>query len=408
MKKLSLVAVALLAGVLTAPAQPQVLKDAERALKDGKTPAEVIAIITPAFSDPETSTLAQTYYIPGKAMFDEFDQLYALKQFNKLPEGGAIAMGNDLLGGYAFYMQALPLDSVKNEKGKVKTKYSKDIINTIAGHYGDYNQAAVDFWEAKQYMNAYMAWDCFINIVENPTFAAKVANVPTDTVVGEIAFNQALAAWQADSLQLALNSFRFAQSKGYNKKTLYDYALAVAVSLGDDLTTFEVAKQGMEAYGSEDPTYIGYVINYYLQNKQFEQAFAMVDEAIASDPNNAQYYFIKGILYDNQDKKAEAKAEFRKAIDMDPENWQALLQYGRVLCEEAYALSDAAPTTAAEYEAYFNEKIVPLFKEAADYLEKSWNINSENPEALRYLENIYYNLHDDAMMQDVENRKNNL
>ena len=341
-------------------------------------------------------------------MFDEFDQLYALKQFNKLPEGGAIAMGNDLLGGYAFYMQALPLDSVKNEKGKVKTKYSKDIINTIAGHYGDYNQAAVDFWEAKQYMNAYMAWDCFINIVENPTLAAKVANVPTDTVVGEIAFNQALAAWQADSLQLALNSFRFAQSKGYNKKTLYDYALAVAVSLGDDLTTFEVAKQGMEAYGSEDPTYIGYVINYYLQNKQFEQAFAMVDEAIASDPNNAQYYFIKGILYDNQDKKAEAKAEFRKAIDMDPENWQALLQYGRVLCEEAYALSDAAPTTAAEYETYFNEKIVPLFKEAADYLEKSWNINSENPEALRYLENIYYNLHDDAMMQDVENRKNNL
>ncbi|MGM9872903.1 MAG: tetratricopeptide repeat protein, partial [Muribaculaceae bacterium] len=158
----------------------------------------------------------------------------------------------------------------------------------------------------------------------------------------------------------------------------------------------------------EDPTYIGYVINYYLQNKQFEQAFAMVDEAIASDPNNAQYYFIKGILYDNQDKKAEAKAEFRKAIDMDPENWQALLQYGRVLCEEAYALSDAAPTTADEYEAYFNEKIVPLFKEAADYLEKSWNINSENPEALRYLENIYYNLHDDAMMQDVENRKNNL
>ena len=275
MKKLSLVAVALLAGVLTAPAQPQVLKDAERALKDGKTPAEVIAIITPAFSDPETSTLAQTYYIPGKAMFDEFDQLYALKQFNKLPEGGAIAMGNDLLGGYAFYMQALPLDSVKNEKGKVKTKYSKDIINTIAGHYGDYNQAAVDFWEAKQYMNAYMAWDCFINIVENPTLAAKVANVPTDTVVGEIAFNQALAAWQADSLQLALNSFRFAQSKGYNKKTLYDYALAVAVSLGDDLTTFEVAKQGMEAYGSEDPTYIGYVINYYLQNKQFEQAFAI-------------------------------------------------------------------------------------------------------------------------------------
>ena len=47
---------------------------------------------------------------------------------------------------------------------------------------------------------------------------------------------------------------------------------------------------------------------------------------------------------------------------------------------------------------------MPLFKEAADYLEKAWNIDNNNTDALRYLENVYYNLHDDAMLKDVESR----
>lgn len=405
MKKHLATAAALLVGVLAVPAQTQILKDAERAMKDGKTPAEVVAIITPAFSNPETQGLAQTYYIPGKAMFEEYDALYGLKQFGKLPEGGALTMANDLLGAYGFYMQALPLDSVPNAKGKVKPKYSKEILSTLAGHATDYHEAALTYWENKNYGGAYDAWQIYIDMATDPRFSSRMGNVPADTIIGEIAFNQGLAAWQADSLARALDSFALAKSKGYNKKQLYDYALAVASNLQDQDAMYQIALEAQPIYGAEDPTYIGYIINHYLQNKEFDKAFAMIDEAIANDPDNSQYYLVKGILYDNQDKKSEAKATFAKAIELDPQNWQAQLQYGRMLCEEAYTLSDHAPTNPAESEAFYNEKIVPLFKEAAEYLENSYNINSENPEALRYLENVYYNLHDEAMMKDVEQRK---
>ena len=84
MKKLSILAAGLLIGTLAMPAQEQVLKDAERAMKDGKAPAEVLTIITPAFNDPATAQLAQTYFIPGKAFYANYDELFALKQFNKL------------------------------------------------------------------------------------------------------------------------------------------------------------------------------------------------------------------------------------------------------------------------------------------------------------------------------------
>ena len=60
MKKLTVLTAGLLLGALALPAQEQVLKDAERALKGGQTPAQVIEIITPAFSDPATAKNAQT------------------------------------------------------------------------------------------------------------------------------------------------------------------------------------------------------------------------------------------------------------------------------------------------------------------------------------------------------------
>lgn len=402
-KHLVLAAAALFAGSMAVSAQMQVVKDAERAQKGGEAPAKVVEIITPAFTNPETAKLAQTYYIPGKAMFDEFDKLFGLKSLGRLGDGDGKKMADDLVQGYGYFIQALPLDSVANEKGKVKTKYSKDIVNTITGHVSDYNDAAITYWDLKNYKGAYDAWDIFLNLYETEPFKAKLT-APADTVIAEVYFNQALAAWQADSLQNALNSFEKAREKGYSKKQLYDYALGVATGLKDNEATFKWAQLGNELYGKEDPNYLGYMINSYLQNKEFDKAFTTIDAAIASDPNNSQYYFVKGVLYDNMDKKADAKAMFAKAVELNGENVQALTQYGAALCQEAYALSDQAPTSVAESQAYFDQKIKPLFEEAAIYLEKAWQLDNDNNDALRYLDNIYYNLRDEKKQAEIKQR----
>lgn len=122
-------------------------------------------------------------------------------------------------------MTALPLDTVVNEKGKVKTKYSKDIIKTIAGHYNDFDNAARFLWEAQDFEGAYTAWDIFLKLPNNPTIA-KSLTIPHDSIMGELAYNQALAAWQANKLDSALTAFDYARSKGYNKK-IYTTMLSV-------------------------------------------------------------------------------------------------------------------------------------------------------------------------------------
>lgn len=404
-KHLVLALAALSFGVCNAYAQADVVKEAQRAQKEGRPAEEVLNIIAPAFSNDETSSDALTYYIPGKALFSEFDNLFGLKQFGKLPEGGDALMARDLLKGYDMYVKVLSLDTIVDAKGKTKTKYSKDVVNTVTGHVNDFNNGAIALWDQKDYNGAYKCWDIYTSMYSTLPFSAKLT-APSDTLIGEIYYNQALAAWQADSLQNALKAFSNARKKGYNKKQLYDFALAVATSIPDQNAVLEWATEGKNLYGAEDPNYVGNIINIYLQNKDFDKAFAAIDEAIASDPNNAQYYFVKGVLYENKDDRPMAKTMYKKAIDLNPENVSALTQYGASLCQEAYVVSDAAPTNlnAVESKKYFDEKIRPLFEEASQYLEKAYQLDNDNMDALRYLENIYYNLGDEAKQNDVRKR----
>lgn len=403
MKKISILALGL-AVCATAGAQTSVLKEAEQAMKGGQEAAKVVNIITPAFSNAETQGLAQTYYIPGKASYNEYDKLLGLKQFGKTKEEDNAKMGKLLIQGYDMFMKALPLDSVPNEKGKIKPKYSKEMISTIAGHFTDYTNAGADLYNSKDYDGAYRAWAIFNEIPQNPTLREKLTNVPADTILGEIAFNQALAAWQGNHFEDALNAFLFAKSKGYSKKQLYDYAIAVADGAKNREAVLALSEEALGLYGDQDPMYLGQVVNYYLQSKDFDKAFEIINQAIAKNPDNSQYYNIQGVLYENVEKRPEAIAAYKKATELDPKNAQALYNYGRQLCESAYALNDAAPTSQKEYEDYKEAKIMPLFKEAVDVLENAYAIDPDNLDVLKYLENVYYNLGDEAKLNDVRKR----
>lgn len=153
--------------------------------------------------------------------------------------------------------------------------------------------------------------------------------------------------------------------------------------------------------------YMGQIVNYYLQKQDYDNAFQIINRAIQSDPNNAQYYVIRGVLYENTKKLPEAKADYIKATQLDPKNASAVYNYGRILCEEAYALNDGAPTDQNEYNKYYSEKIKPLFLQAVDILENAYDLDQENLDILRYLENVYYNLNDEAKLEDVLNRMKN-
>lgn len=389
---------------VSAMAQDAVVKEAERAMKKNADYKEVVKIMTPAFTDPTTQNHAQTYYIPGKAAFNQFDNLIAREALGQLPANGKETKVECLLGGYDYFMKALPLDSLPDEKGKVKPKYSKDMVNTIAGHYNDFNAAAVDFWDLKQYDNAYRAWDIYLALPNIPAFAKQLPFVPNDTVMGEISFNQALAGWQMNDLEKSLASFLKAKSLGYSKKPLYDYAIAVATQLGKNDVVTALATEANDLYGEEDSNYIGYIVNACIQESRYNDAVQLLDKAIAQNPQNAQYHVIKGILFEQDGVEGDSKAEYQIAYDLDNYNPQAVYNLGRMLYNEALEVYNNAPTDEAEFSRIYATEFKPMMKKAVDMLENAYNLDNENTDSLKLLQQAYYMLNDEANLNDVNAR----
>lgn len=404
MKKISFLALAL-GAALCAMAQANTIKDAERAMKNGDDYDKVAALVKPLLAENP----GEANFIAASAAYKEYDKMIGLKSFGKLKTNAdTVKMDRLLLPAYEHITVALKNDTVVDAKGKVKTKNSKDIINLLAGHYKDYLDAGVELYNHRDYKGAYDAWADYVamhDIAPLTERLAKMGVLQPDSVVGEIAFNQALAAWQGDNFEDAISAFLKAREKGFKSKKIYDFGIAVSQAAQKPDTLLFFAKQGLELYGTEDPQYIAMIVNYYLQKEDYDEAFNYVNRAIEMEPENSQYYVIQGVLFDRIDKKDEAKAAFLKATELDPNNGQALYNYGRSLCEEAFALNDAAPATQAEYEEYYNNTIKPVFEQAVEVLEKAYAADPDNRDVLLYLENAYYNLKDEKMYNDVQKRK---
>lgn len=408
MKKISILALALTAGI-SAVAQEAVVKEAEKAMKNGKPYAEVMTLIEPATKDASTAQQAITYFVPGKAAFKEYDDYLGKRSLGmykaddpKTPEIFH-TMAKDLVGGYDNFMKALSLDTVVDAKGKTKTKYSKEIVNILVAHHNDYNTAALDFWQAKDYKGAYKAWDIYLNMNDIPALAEKI-KMPADTIVGEIMYNQALAAWQANDMAGAVSAFKNAVNKGFSKKDVFTYGAAVADGAKDYDNLLFFASKGNELFGNEDQNFINLIINYYLKTEKYDEAVDYLKKAIVASPNVAQYYALLGIIYDNKKEKDAALETYKKALELDSENGLANFYYGRGLAAKAGEMQDNY--NGKNYDEYKNQTLVPIYKDSLKYLEKAYDVDKNNrSEILKVLEIVYYNLADEAGMESVNQRK---
>lgn len=402
MKKFTILGLYLIAG-LSMSAQMSLVKDVEHSIK-GSNPDYAAALnnIQPALTNDESKGQAQTWYVAGKAGFDFYDNLYAKKSIGQDVDGKQA--GDAIIKGYEYMMTALPLDTIVDEKGKVKTKYSKDIVKAVTAHYNDFNTAAVLCWEAKDYPGAYKAWEIWVDMPGNKVLGKNAPKAPADTIVSEMVYNMALAAWQMDNIPLALEQMMRAKNLGYKKKNLYDYAISLAAQSRNNEMVYQLAEEAYPLYGKEDPKFLQLMINSRIENEKYDEAKKMLEDAIAADPTNAQLFNIMGILYDAQKDNDKALENYKKATELDAKFAQAQYNVGRKLCDKAYAMSDSASNLSqADYNKLVETEINPLFKEAAQYLETAYQLDPDNgSDALRYLRNVYYNLHDEDNLKRVE------
>ena len=180
-----------------------------------------------------------------KKKFEQYDdnqaKLYLPSNNNPVD---TLSMCIALLEGYENYVKALPLDTIiqtnkdgspkidkKTGKPKTKTKYSKDIVNTIAGHHNDFSIAGSVFYGKEDYASAAKAWTIYASLPSAEFLGDKKPEL-ADSTIAETFYNVGVSQYFAKNYEESIDALGKAKKLGYandNFRTILQLSVSGAV-----------------------------------------------------------------------------------------------------------------------------------------------------------------------------------
>lgn len=391
MKKLCLLGLCIAAG-LSMSAQTSLVKEAEHQFKTNSGDAQAaLTKIQPALTNPESAAKAETWVAAAKMAIGGYDNLFASSQLSPTgltPEQKKTA-GNDMINAYRYLYKALPLDSVADAKGKIKTKYSKDITKMMAQNYQSLKQAGIFLYEAQDYPDAVEAWEFYATLPKQPFMQKSGLAADPDTIAGQILGYQALAMVLDNQNERAIKKVRDIDATGYKSVDLYRYGLAAAQNAQDTTAILEFAQKGYDNFGTEEMSFIGQLINVNLMHNDFAACERLVKEAINAQPapdaaTMAQLYSILGTIQEQNNQLDEAYSNFKKAVEINPDFAKGYYDQARIIFNKALKMDEEADDAARQ------STVNPQFLEAAKLFEKAYNMD---PDTLTNIPGILYRLY---------------
>jgi tetratricopeptide (TPR) repeat protein len=111
-----------------------------------------------------------------------------------------------------------------------------------------------------------------------------------------------------------------------------------------------------------------------IQRQEYEQAIALVEQAIDLDPGNSDAYVIKGIALAQTGKPQGAVDAFRDAISRNPENGKAYFNYAT----HAYRQNERETALAMAREALRVDPRMTSARELIDIIERETSASAEH------------------------------
>ena len=141
----------------------------------------------------------------------------------------------------------------------------------------------------------------------------------------------------------------------------------------------------------------------------------IINEVIINDPNNPDLYYNLGVASAKNDEKEEALIYYTKAIKLNPDYIEALINKAQLILDGESAIVEemnALGTSNSDYDKYDLLKIKKndIYREALPYLESASRLRPESMDIVRTLKGIYGMLgmdeEENAMEAIIENNEN--
>lgn len=398
MKKLMILALCLsAAGAINA--QKAVVDQAAKLSGKLDKISDARALIQQAASNPETAKDARTYFVAGKIEFDAFDEAFKKRALNPDdPAVNTIDMGNELINGYNLFMQALPLDSLPNEKGQIKPKHAKDIAGKINGHHNDFFSYGGELFNNKHYYpEAYNAFMIYGDVTKMPWADKSVQAVP-DSIVALAYHYAGIGAYSGNALMDALKAFEKARMAGITDPQNYVYEIACWQNLALRDSTLEdqakneiknIAQHGYDSFGISNPLFINNLVNSMLQDKNYNDAVALITKQISATPDKAFLYGLRGYVNDRKGDDDASIADYRKAASFADADIETLKNASKKIYTAGTVIWNGIEGNQPEKRMDVKTN---YFEAAKAIAEQAKAINPGDPDIEYILDNINYAL----------------
>ena len=395
---------------LDVSAQQQALNDAKQAIT-GLTMTvdsynKAFNKLKPALTNDETRNRAETWMLAGRIKIEQYDKYMDNRRVGKNID--IKAMGHTLIDAYDYSLTALKLDTIhildkkgqpvidkKTKRPKVRTKYSKEVVNRLVEHHDSYRIAGSELYNVKDWDGAYKAWDDYCQMaarVDDPRW------IKPDSLIAEVRYYQGIAAWQrADTID-AVRLFSVARHTGYQHKEAYDYALVCLSDLGNEAEVVRLAWEAFLKYGTSDPQYIRILINDFVSREDYSGANDLLDEAIEASPDDDELFNLKGLVIESKETIYEAFPYYQRCIELNDSNALGQFNVGRYF----YNKAQETRQNSNLYGKRLADLVNPIYREALPHLEKSYAINPGNEDVRKALRDIYYKLGEADKLQAIE------
>ncbi len=402
MKKLFLIGIALMAA-LTMSAQKQMITSAWSYLKDGYLD-DAKKAIDKAEANPQTAESFKTFWFKGQI----YQELGSTK--NKKYQ----ALCSDCYEvAYESYMKALKYNFVNPEHRDIDfttqaglMKFASILNQNNESNY-ESTEAFMDilFQRFPALSNAFV--NKGINAFQSNDFEtsynqfAKAIEISTLTfrIDTQIYYYASLAAMRSKKFEeaITLNDFLIGANYGVDNKEKVSVYVNQSMALketGDTAKMLKVLEDGIAKFPNDSYPLVIEMFNYYVASGNTGKAREYINMAMQNDPNNAQFLVIRGTLAQEMKDKTAAEADFNKALEIDPNNYDAIYGLGALYINSAadtleWADKNIPPTDFAAFEKY-QEIAKECQTKALPHLEKALSIKPNDLQVLQILKELYY------------------
>lgn len=255
----------------------------------------------------------------------------------------------------------------------------ENVDNQVSGYYTHYYSKGVASYEAEEFNSA----------ADN--FEKAYYIYPHDTVSMQ---NAAYAALQGEDHKRAKMNFRKAIDAGMKDVNIFLRLLTYEIDDKNFDEAFAVLTKAREIY-PDNYDFLTYQINILVQQGKSEEAKVSLEEAIAQEPNNADLHFSLGVIKEDLDDVEGARASYANALEIDNNHYGANFNLGVLVfndCNELIKERNATDYKEKEKYQSLSRQIDEKLRIALPYWEKLYSLKSEEETVVNTLKYIYNGL----------------